>query len=61
MIRALVSGVLTTRRSRTGQNGKPFTTAKVRAEGKDGAARLVQHHRFRRTAERLATLKPERH
>ena len=38
MMRALVTGTLyDAPKARTGQAGKPFTTAKLRAAGKDGA------------------------
>ena len=59
MIRALVSGVLYGEsQTRTGKSGKPFTTAKVRADGKDGAAVWCSIIAFGEQAERLAALKP---
>ncbi|MBL8252113.1 MAG: single-stranded DNA-binding protein [Candidatus Competibacter sp.] len=57
MIRALVSGVLyEAPRVHTGKSGKPFTTAKVRADGKDGAAVWCSLIAFNAEGERLATL-----
>ena len=57
MIRALVSGTLYgSPQTRTSQSGKPYTTAKVRADGKDGAAVWVSVVAFGEQAERLASL-----
>ena len=57
MIRALVSGVLyDAPKVHTGKSGKPFATAKVRADGKDGAAVWCSLIAFGEQAERLATL-----
>lgn len=57
MIRALVSGTLYEKpQARTSQAGKPFTTAKVRADGKDGATVWCSLIAFGEQAERLATL-----
>lgn len=57
MIRALVSGVLyDAPKVHTGKSGKPFTTAKVRADGKDGATVWCSIIAFNAEGERLATL-----
>ncbi|MFZ1830529.1 MAG: single-stranded DNA-binding protein [Candidatus Competibacteraceae bacterium] len=57
MIRALVSGVLyDAPKVHTGKSGKPFATAKVRADGKDGAAVWCSLIAFGAEGERLATL-----
>ena len=57
MIRALVSGVLyEAPKVHTGKSGKPFTTAKVRADGKDGATVWCSIIAFNAEGERLATL-----
>jgi len=57
MMRALVSGVLyEAPKVHTGKSGKPFTTAKVRADGKDGAAVWCSIIAFDAEGERLATL-----
>ena len=57
MIRALVSGVLhDAPKVHTGRSGKPFTTAKVRADGKDGATVWCSIIAFNAEGERLATL-----
>lgn len=59
MIRALVSGVLyDAPKVHTGKSGKPFTTAKMRADGKDGATVWCSIIAFNEEGERLATLKP---
>lgn len=58
MIRALVSGTLYgSPQARTSQSGKPFTTAKLKADGKDGAVVWCSLVAFGEQAERLATLK----
>ncbi len=58
MIRALTTGQLFgDPQVRTSQAGKPFTTAKLRADGKDGAAVWISLVAFGELAERLATLK----
>lgn len=57
MIRALVSGTLyDAPKVHTGKSGKPFTTAKVRADGKDGASVWCSIIAFNAEGERLATL-----
>ncbi len=57
MIRALVSGTLyDAPKVHTGKSGKPFTTAKVRADGKDGATVWCSIIAFNAEGERLATL-----
>lgn len=57
MIRALVSGVLYGEpQARTSQAGKPFTTAKLKADGKDGATVWCSIIAFGEQAERLASL-----
>lgn len=57
MIRALVSGILyDAPKVHTGKSGKPFTTAKVRADGKDGATVWCSIIAFNAEGERLATL-----
>lgn len=59
MIRALITGSLYgSPASRTSQAGKDFTTAKLRADGKDGATVWTSLVAFGEQAERLATLKP---
>ena len=59
MMRALVTGTLyDAPKARTGQAGKPFTTARLRADGKDGATVWCSLIAFAEQAERLATLKP---
>lgn len=58
MIRALVTGSLYGDPvSRTGASGKPFTTAKLRADGKDGGAVWCSLIAFGDQAERLGMLK----
>lgn len=58
MIRALVTGTLYgDPQARTSQSGKSFTTAKLKADGKDGATVWVSLVAFGEQAERLATLK----
>ena len=58
MIRALLTGVLYNDPiSRIGASGKPFTTAKLRADGKDGGAIWCSLIGFGEQAERLAMLK----
>ncbi len=57
MIRALATGTLyDAPQARTSQAGKTFTTAKLRADGKDGATVWVSCIAFGEQAERLATL-----
>ena len=57
MIRALVTGRLhDTPQARTSANGNPFSTAKLRADGKDGATVWTSIIAFGELAERLATL-----
>lgn len=57
MIRALLTGSLYgDPQARTSQSGKPFTTAKVRADGKDGATVWCSLVAFGELAERLAAL-----
>ena len=57
MIRALVSGVLyDAPKVHTGKSGKPFTTAKVRADGKDGTTVWCSIIAFNSEGERLAML-----
>lgn len=57
MIRALVTGTLyDAPQARTSQSGKPFTTAKLRGDGKDGATVWCSVIAFGELAERLATL-----
>ena len=43
--------------ARTSQAGKPFTTAKVRADGKDGAVLWISIVAFGDLADRLLTMK----
>ena len=58
MIRVLTTGTLfADPAARTSQAGKPFTTAKLKADGKDGTAVWVSIVAFAEVAERLATLK----
>lgn len=58
MIRALVTGSLYgDPEQRTSASGKTFTTAKLRADGKDGASVWCSLIAFGEQAERLATLK----
>ena len=58
MIRCLVSGVLHLDPvQRVSQSGKPFTTAKLRADSKDGQAVWCSLIAFNAEAERLAGLK----
>ena len=58
MIRCLVTGRLhDAPQARTSQGGNPFTTAKLRADGKDGATVWCSIIAFGELAERLATLK----
>ena len=57
MIRALITGSLYgDPQARTSQAGKPFVTAKVRADGKDGVSVWCSIIAFGELAERLATL-----
>ena len=58
MIRALVTGQLYgDPQARTSQAGKAFATAKLRADGKDGAAVWISLVAFGELAERLARMK----
>ena len=60
MIRALLTGQLYgDPQARTSQAGKPFTTAKVRADGKDGKALWISVVAFGDLAERLLTMKAD--
>ena len=57
MIRALVTGTLYgSPERRTAKSGSLFTTAKLRADGKDGASVWCSLIAFGELAERLATL-----
>ena len=57
MIRVMVSGVLYGRpQARTSQAGKPFVTAKVRADGKNGENVWCSIIAFGEQADRLMTL-----
>lgn len=57
MMRALLTGTLYGSPAiRTSQAGKDFTTAKLRADGKDGATVWTSLVAFGELAERLATL-----
>jgi single-stranded DNA-binding protein len=58
MIRALLTGQLYgDPQARTSQAGKPFATAKVRADGKDGAVLWISIVAFGDLADRLLELK----
>ena len=58
MIRALLTGQLYgDPQARTSQAGKPFTTAKVRADGKDGKALWISVVAFGDLADRLLTMR----
>lgn len=58
MIRVLATGTLyAAPQARTSAAGKPFTTAKLRADGKDGAITWCSLIAFGEQAERLAALK----
>ncbi len=58
MIRALITGTLYgDPQARTSQAGKSFTTAKVKADGKDGSALWVSIVAFNDLADRLLTMK----
>jgi len=58
MIRALITGTLFGEpQARTSQAGKPFTTAKVKADAKDGTVTWCSLVAFGELAERLATMK----
>lgn len=58
MIRALITGTLYGEpQARTSQAGKPFTTAKLRADAKDGAVVWCSLVAFGELAERLASLR----
>lgn len=57
MIRALITGSLYgSPQARTSQAGKPYVTAKVRADGKDGASVWCSIIAFGEQADRLMTL-----
>ena len=57
MIRALITGTLYgDPQARTSQAGKSFATAKIRADGKDGAVLWVSLVAFGEVADRLLTL-----
>ena len=59
MIRALLTGTLhNAPQARTGASGKPYTTAKLKAVGKDGSTIWVSLVAFGDLAERLATINP---
>ena len=56
--RALITGTLYgDPQARTSQAGKPFTTAKVRADGKDGAVLWISVVAFGDLADRLLTMR----
>ena len=58
MIRALLTGTLhSDPQTRVGQSGKPFTTAKLRADAADGGTVWCSLVAFGQEGERLATLK----
>ncbi len=58
MIRALLTGQLYgDPQARTSQAGKSFTTAKIRADGKDGAVLWISVVAFGDLAERLLTMR----
>ena len=58
MIRALITGTLYGEpQARTSQAGKPFTTAKLRADAKDGTVTWCSLVAFGELAERLAGMK----
>ncbi|HRX72264.1 MAG: single-stranded DNA-binding protein [Candidatus Competibacteraceae bacterium] len=58
MIRALVTGTLhNDPQARTSQNGKPFTTGKLKADASENGIAWVSLIGFQEQAERLATLK----
>ncbi len=58
MIRALLTGTLhSDPQTRVGQSGKPFTTAKLRADAADGGTVWCSLVAFGEQAERLAGLK----
>ena len=58
MIRALATGTLhDAPQQRTSQTGNPYTTAKLRADGKDGNSAWCSLIAFGEVGERLATLK----
>ena len=58
MMRALITGQLYGEpQARTSQAGKAFTTAKVRADGKDGASLWISLVAFGELAERLALMR----
>ncbi len=58
MIRALITGQLYgDPQARTSQTGKAFTTAKVRADGKDGSTLWISVVAFGDLADRLLTMR----
>ncbi|MCB1781782.1 MAG: single-stranded DNA-binding protein [Candidatus Competibacteraceae bacterium] len=58
MIRALVTGTLhNDPQARTSQNGKPFTTGKLKADATENGIVWVSLIGFQETGERLAALK----
>ena len=58
MIRALLTGILYGEpQARTSKSGSQFATAKVKADGKDGAVLWISIVAFNDLAERLLTLK----
>ena len=58
MIRCLATGTLyNAPQARTSAAGKPYTTAKLRADGKDGSSVWCSLIGFGEIGERLATLK----
>mgnify|MGYP003378295134 FL=1 len=58
MIRALLTGILYGEpQARTSKTGSTFATAKVKADGKDGAVLWISIVAFNDLAERLLTLK----
>ena len=60
MIRTLFTGVLyADPQARTSAAGKFFTTAKVRADGKDGESIWISLVAFGELGDKLATLKPK--
>ena len=59
MIRALLTGILYGEpQARTSKSGSQFATAKVKADGKDGAVLWISIVAFNDLAERLLTLRP---
>ena len=57
MIRALLTGILYGEpQARTSKSGSPFATAKVKADGKDGAVLWISIVAFNDNADRLLTM-----